>query len=68
MADQLARAEDFEAKAEKKLNSWGLFSSKYEDASDLFDKAANSYKLAKACNCLLRFLFHSAFVSPKKIV
>ncbi|XP_028778803.1 alpha-soluble NSF attachment protein 2-like [Neltuma alba] len=48
MADQLARAQEFEAKAEKKLNSWGLFGSKYEDAADLFDKAANSYKLAKA--------------------
>ncbi|XP_054799902.1 alpha-soluble NSF attachment protein 2 [Prosopis cineraria] len=48
MADQLARAEEFDAKAEKKLNSWGLFGSKYEDAADLFDKAANSYKLAKA--------------------
>ncbi|KAI9110776.1 hypothetical protein K1719_018214 [Acacia pycnantha] len=48
MADQLARGEEFEAKAEKKLNSWGLFGSKYEDAADLFDKAANSFKLAKA--------------------
>ncbi|KAK4277767.1 hypothetical protein QN277_015715 [Acacia crassicarpa] len=48
MADQLARGEEFEAKAEKKLNSWGFFSSKHEDAADLFDKAANSFKLAKA--------------------
>ncbi|KAL5539947.1 hypothetical protein UlMin_043870 [Ulmus minor] len=48
MGDQLARAEEFEKKAEKKLNSWGLFGSKYEDASDLFDKAANSFKLAKS--------------------
>ena len=50
MGDQLARAEEFERKAEKKLNSWGLFGSKYEDAADLFDKAANSFKLAKSCN------------------
>ncbi|XP_019437582.1 PREDICTED: alpha-soluble NSF attachment protein 2-like [Lupinus angustifolius] len=48
MADQLAKAEEFEKKAEKKLTGWGLFSSKYEDASDLFDKAANSFKLAKS--------------------
>ena len=50
MADQLAKGEEFEKKAEKKLNGWGLFGSKYEDAADLFDKAANSYKLAKSCN------------------
>uniref|UniRef100_A0A2P2M6Y8 Alpha-soluble nsf attachment protein n=1 Tax=Rhizophora mucronata TaxID=61149 RepID=A0A2P2M6Y8_RHIMU len=48
MGDQLARAEEFEKKAEKKLNGWGLFGSKYEDAADLFDKAANSFKLAKS--------------------
>ncbi|CAJ2644157.1 alpha-soluble NSF attachment protein 2 [Trifolium pratense] len=48
MADQLARAEDFEKKAEKKLSGWGLFGSKFEDAADLFDKSANSFKLAKS--------------------
>ncbi|XP_058182998.1 alpha-soluble NSF attachment protein-like [Rhododendron vialii] len=48
MSDQIARAEDCEKKAEKKLSGWGLFSSKYEDAADLFDKAANSFKLAKS--------------------
>jgi alpha-soluble NSF attachment protein len=48
MGDQLARAEEFEKKAEKKLSGWGLFSNKYEDAADLFDKAANSFKLAKS--------------------
>ncbi|XP_044507299.1 alpha-soluble NSF attachment protein 2-like [Mangifera indica] len=48
MGDQIARAEEFENKAEKKLNSWGLFGSKYEDAADLFDKAANFFKLAKS--------------------
>ena len=50
MGDQLAKAEEFEKKAEKKLSGWGLFGSKYEDAADLFDKAANSFKLAKSCN------------------
>ncbi|XP_059459246.1 alpha-soluble NSF attachment protein 2 [Corylus avellana] len=48
MGDQIARAEEFEKKAEKKLSSWGLFGSKYEDAADLFDKAANSFKLGKS--------------------
>ncbi|KAL6126812.1 hypothetical protein ACLB2K_074857 [Fragaria x ananassa] len=45
--EHTTRAEDFERKAEKKLAGWGLFSSKYEDAAELFDKAANSYKLGK---------------------
>ncbi|CAL0327931.1 unnamed protein product [Lupinus luteus] len=48
MSDQLAKAQEFEKKAEKKLTGWGLFGSKYEDAADLFDKAANSFKLAKS--------------------
>jgi hypothetical protein len=49
MGDHEARGDDFEKKAEKKLTGWGLFGSKYEDAADLFDKAANSFKLAKNC-------------------
>jgi alpha-soluble NSF attachment protein len=49
MGDNRAKGLDFEKKAEKKLNGWALFGSKYEDAADLFDKAGNSYKLAKAC-------------------
>lgn len=49
MGDQLARGEEYEKKAEKKLNSWSFLGSKYEDAADLFDKAANCFKLAKAC-------------------
>ncbi|KAL9316203.1 hypothetical protein ACSQ67_017204 [Phaseolus vulgaris] len=48
MGDHLARAQDFEGKAEKKLSGWGLFGSKFEDAADLFDKSANSFKLAKS--------------------
>ncbi|XP_020237651.1 alpha-soluble NSF attachment protein 2 [Cajanus cajan] len=48
MGDHLARAEDFQNKAEKKLSGWGLFGSKFEDASELFDKSANSFKLAKS--------------------
>ncbi|KAJ6690098.1 hypothetical protein OIU85_006385 [Salix viminalis] len=46
--DLVAKGDDFEKKAEKKLNGWGIFGSKYEDAADLFDKAANSFKLAKS--------------------
>ncbi|RID65139.1 hypothetical protein BRARA_D00357 [Brassica rapa] len=42
------RAEEFEKKAEKKLSGWGIFGSKYEDAADLLEKAANSFKLAKS--------------------
>ncbi|KAF6174071.1 hypothetical protein GIB67_020253 [Kingdonia uniflora] len=48
MADQIAKGEEFEKKAEKKINGWGLFGSKYEDASDLYEKAANCFKLAKS--------------------
>ncbi|KAK4363299.1 hypothetical protein RND71_018540 [Anisodus tanguticus] len=48
MGDQIARGEDFEKNAEKKLTGWGLFGSKYEDAADLFDKAGNCFKLAKS--------------------
>jgi hypothetical protein len=47
--DLAAKGDDFEKKAEKKLNGWGIFGSKYEDAADLFDKAANNFKLAKSC-------------------
>lgn len=49
MSDQIAKGQEFEKKAEKKLNGWGLFGSKYEDAGDLYEKAANCYKLAKSC-------------------
>ncbi|RWR78999.1 alpha-soluble NSF attachment protein [Cinnamomum micranthum f. kanehirae] len=48
MGDHMAKGEDMEKKAEKKINGWGLFGSKYEDAGDLYDKAANFYKLAKS--------------------
>ncbi|KAM7499420.1 hypothetical protein LguiA_023834 [Lonicera macranthoides] len=48
MSDQISRGEEFEKQAEKKLSSWGLFGSKYEDAVELFEKAANAFKLAKS--------------------
>lgn len=44
-----AKGADYEERAEKKLKSWGVLGSKYEDAADLLEKAGNSYKLAKTC-------------------
>lgn len=46
------RAQDFLKKAEKRLNSWSMFSSssKFEDAAELFEKAANNFKMAKNYN------------------
>jgi alpha-soluble NSF attachment protein len=38
------------AQAEKKLKGFGFFGNKWEDASELFEKAANNYKLAKCWN------------------
>lgn len=49
MADQIAKGEEFEKQAEKKLTGWAFFGSKHEDAADLFEKAANFYKLGKSC-------------------
>lgn len=48
MADHITKGEEFEKKAEKKLSGWGLFGSKYEDAAELYEKASNSFKLAKS--------------------
>lgn len=61
MADQSAKGEEFEQKADKKLTGWGIFGSKYDDAADLYDKAANCFKLAKNCN--LRPSFYILFVA-----
>lgn len=44
-----AKGAEYEERAEKKLKSWGVLGSKYEDAADLLEKAGNSYKLAKTC-------------------
>ena len=56
MGDYAAKAHDLVKKADKKLNSFGLFGfgSKYEDAAELYEKAANQFKLAKACAPLPR--------------
>lgn len=51
MANHIAKAEEFERKADKKLGGWGfLGSTKYEDAVDFYKTAASSFKLAKSCN------------------
>ncbi|XP_031477942.1 alpha-soluble NSF attachment protein 2-like [Nymphaea colorata] len=47
MADE-SKGDEFLKKAEKKISGWGIFGSKYEDAADLYEKAANQFKLAKA--------------------
>lgn len=59
MGDYAAKAHDLVKKADKKLNSFGLFGfgSKYEDAAELLEKAANHFKLAKSCAHLPRPLF-----------
>ena len=49
MAENIRKGEEFEKKAEKKINGWGLFGSKYEDAAELYAKSANHFKLAKSC-------------------
>ncbi|KAJ0915005.1 putative NSF attachment protein [Helianthus annuus] len=46
--NQIKKGEDFEKQAEKKLKGWAFFGSKHEDAADLYEKAANFYKLGKS--------------------
>jgi hypothetical protein len=49
--DYAAKAADLAGKADKRLKAFSLFGSgnKYEEAAELFEKAGNQYKLAKAC-------------------
>ena len=48
MASPEAKAYDLIAKAEKKLASWlNLSGNKYDDAAELFSKAANLFKVSK---------------------
>jgi alpha-soluble NSF attachment protein len=44
------KGDEYMEKAEKALNKWSLFSgnSKYEEAAELFERAANSYKVGKS--------------------
>mmetsp|Transcript_36413 Transcript_36413/g.107485 ORF Transcript_36413/g.107485 Transcript_36413/m.107485 type:complete len:304 (-) Transcript_36413:1403-2314(-) len=46
----LARAAEYRKTAESKLKGWGLFSNKFEDAAEYYEKAANNYKLGKGWN------------------
>lgn len=49
MAARESEGDDWMEKAEKKLKSFNIFGggSKYEDAAEMFTKAANQYKIAK---------------------
>lgn len=49
--DPTSKGREWLAKAEKRLNAFSLFGSgsKYEDAAEMFEKAANQFKLGKAC-------------------
>ena len=51
MGDYAGKARELVAKAEKRLKAFSLFgaSSKYEDAAEMLERAANQFKLAKAC-------------------
>jgi hypothetical protein len=63
MADPEAKGAEFEKKADKKLSGWLVFGTNYDDAAELLEKAANSYKLAKSCMLLCSVLFCGSFLS-----
>ncbi|XP_076953437.1 alpha-soluble NSF attachment protein-like [Bidens hawaiensis] len=48
MSDQIVKGEELEKQADKKLTDWKFFGNKHEDAADLFEKAANFYKIGKS--------------------
>jgi len=50
MENAASRADECMAKAQKKLQGWSLFGKKYDEVAELFQQAANQYKLAKAWN------------------
>lgn len=63
MGDYAAKGHDLVKKAEKKLNSFGLFGgfgNKYEDAAEMLEKAGNQFKLAKACEDFFQSLYDSS--------
>lgn len=76
MGDYAAKGHDLVKKAEKKLNSFGLFGgfgNKYEDAAEMLEKAGNQFKLAKACeDCcdfsLGRLSLGQQGITPRRIV
>ncbi|RAL43666.1 hypothetical protein DM860_017522 [Cuscuta australis] len=44
--DQIVKGEDYLERADKKMDGWSFFGNKYNDAAELLEKAANSFKLA----------------------
>jgi alpha-soluble NSF attachment protein len=55
MADYEQQANNLINEAQKKLNSWKIFSffgpsNKYEEVAEIYEKAGNMYKLAQQCN------------------
>ena len=55
MADYAGMGRELVAKADKRLHAFSLFgaSIKHEDAAEMLERAANQFKLAKACECPL---------------
>ena len=51
MSDSGSKGQELLAKAEKKLKGMSLFGNKWEEASEMLEKAANHFKLAKLCAC-----------------
>ena len=51
MSSQEAKAHELVKAADKKLTSWfaSFTGSKYEDAEEIYKKAANQFKVAKCC-------------------
>lgn len=68
MADNVRKGEEFEKKAEKKINGWGLFGSKYDDAAELYAKSANHFKLAKSCMFFCFSLAHNRIAQTSTLL
>ena len=49
MSEYLSKAKSLASQGDRKLLTLGWFSNKYEEAAELYEKAANQFKLAKAC-------------------
>ena len=51
MSDSASKGQELLSKAEKKMKGIALFGNKWEEASEMLEKAANHFKLAKLCAC-----------------
>ena len=49
MSEFMSRGKSYVSQGDRKLLAFGWFSNKYEEAADLFERGANQFKLAKAC-------------------